>query len=280
MRSGTKAALLMISAAFFLSLVPLAVQLVPAGAGVNTGTKLVARGFVAAAVTLVLLLKRKESLISGKPRLLFLRSALGTIGMVLYFYALEHLPLSNTVTINKLSPFFVILFSWMFLGEKLKAVQGAAIAVAFTGVALVAGPGSVSLSVAVWAALASAVFAGGAYATLRALRKYDTPLRVVFWFSMLTMLVFLPGAVRSGRFPAPEALVPLAGIGVAGVLGQVLMTAAYRHAEGGKVAIYGYLSVVFSVFWQITVFGNTPSPAVLVGAALVMAAGWINYRFS
>jgi len=279
MKDQTRAALLMTAAAFFLSLVPLAVKLVPDDSGVTTSEKLVARGLVAAVITLILLLKKRESLVSKKPWLLFLRSALGTAGMVLYFYALERLPLANTVTINKLSPFFVILFSWMFLGEKLRTVQVAAIAVAFTGVALVAGPGTVSVSGAVVPALASAVFAGGAYTTLRALRKYDSPLRVVFWFSFLTVIVFLPFSIAEGAIPGLSALIPLLGIGIAGVFGQVLMTAAYRHAEGGKVAIYGYLSVVFSVMWQITVFGNTPSAAVFAGAFLVMAAGWINYRF-
>ncbi len=270
----------MSAAAFFLSLVPLAVKLVPAEAGIPTSEKLVARGIVAVAVTFVLLKKRRESLVSGKPGLLFLRSALGTTGMVLYFYALERLPLADTVTINKLSPFFVLLFSWMFLKEKLKNMQIAAILTAFAGVALVAGPSGISLSGAVIPALASAVFAGAAYTTLRALRKYDSPLRVVFWFSLLTVVVFLPGTIAGGVIPTGKAvLFPLLGIGLAGVLGQVLMTTAYRHAPGGKVAIYGYLSVVFSVIWQITFFREVPSPAVLAGALLVMTGGWLNYRY-
>ncbi|MCP4646123.1 MAG: EamA family transporter, partial [bacterium] len=108
MRKETKAALLMTAAAFFLSLVPLAVKLIPPESGIPTSEKLVARGLIAAVVTFVLLKKRRESLIPGKPWLLLLRSALGTIGMVLYFVALEKLPLADTVTINKLSPFFVL----------------------------------------------------------------------------------------------------------------------------------------------------------------------------
>lgn len=270
----------MSAAALFLSLVPLAVKLVPADAGVSTSGKLVARGLTAAAVTLALIRRKGGSLVSRKPSLLFLRSALGTLGMVCYFYALERLPIANTVTINKLSPFFVVLFSWLFLGERLKPAQVVAIAAAFTGVALVAGPDAVTISGAVIPALASAVFAGGAYTTLRALRKYDSPLLVVFWFSFMTVAVFLPLAVARGEIPAWNALPSLLGIGIAGVLGQVLMTSAYRYAEGGKVAVYGYLSVVFSVVWQVTVFKEIPSGAVLAGALLVMAGGYVNYRFA
>jgi len=275
----TRAALLMTAAAFFLSLVPLAVKLVPVDSGIPTSEKLVARGLVAAVFTFILLKKRKESLVSARPWLLFLRSALGTIGMVLYFTALEKLPLADTVTINKLSPFFVLLFSWLFLKEKLKRIQIIAIFIAFSGVALVAHPDEMSISNAVIFALASAVFAGAAYTTLRALRKYDSPLRVVFWFSLFSVVAFLPKTISGGVMPTGTTILPLLGIGIAGVLGQVLMTAAYRYAPGGKVAVYGYLSVVFSVIWQISVFGNIPSIMVLTGALLVMTGGWINYRY-
>ncbi len=279
MTKETRAALLMTAAAFFLSLVPLAVKLVPQDSGIPTSEKLVARGLVAVVVTFILLKKRGESLVSGKPWLLFLRSALGTLGMISYFVALEKLPLADTVTVNKLSPFFVLLFSWIFLGEKLRKIQVVAIATAFIGVALVANPIGVTVSRAMLLALSSAVFAGAAYTTLRALRKYDSPLRVVFWFSLFSVVAFLPKTISNGVLPTGTTILPLLGIGIAGVLGQVLMTTAYRYAEGGKVAIYGYLSVVFSVLWQITVFRDIPSLLVLGGATLVMAGGWINYKF-
>ncbi len=279
MTKETKAALLMTAAAFFLSLVPLAVKLVPANSGIPTSEKLVARGMVAVIVTFILIRKRGESLVSGKPWLLFLRSSLGTIGMVLYFVALEKLPLADTVTINKLSPFFVLLFSWIFLGEKLKKIQIIAICTAFAGVALVANPIGMSVSGAILLALASAVFAGAAYTTLRALRKYDSPLRVVFWFSLFSVVAFLPKTISGGVMPTGNTILPLLGIGIAGVLGQILMTTAYRFAPGAKVAVYGYLSVVFSVIWQVSVFKEIPSMMVLGGAIMVMTGGWINYKF-
>jgi len=269
----------MTAAAFFLSLVPLAVKLIPPDSGIPTSEKLVARGLVAVIVTFILMKRRGEALLPGKPWLLFLRSAFGTIGMVLYFVALETLPLADTVIVNKLSPFFVLLFSWIFLGEKLKRIQVFAIVTAFAGVALVADPAGLTVSKAMILALASAVFAGAAYTTLRELRKYDSPVRVVFWFSLFSVIAFLPGTISGGKIPTGVMILPLLGIGIAGVLGQVLMTTAYRYAPGGKVAIYGYLSVVFSVVWQITVFKDFPSLMVLAGALLVMAGGWINYRF-
>ena len=62
----------MTAAALFLSLVPLAVQMVPGESGVTTSEKLVARGLTAAVITLILLVRKRESLVSRKPWLLFL----------------------------------------------------------------------------------------------------------------------------------------------------------------------------------------------------------------
>ena len=281
MTNSKKAAVLMAVAALFLSFVPLAVKLIPADSGIPTSEKLVARGLVATLVTLVLLIRKKESIIPGKPKLLLLRVAFGTIGMILYFTALETLPLADTVIINRLSPFFVLLFSWMFLKESLKKAQVFAIIIAFSGVALVTAPQgfSASLSKGIILALISAVFAGAAYTTLRGLRKYDSPLRVVFWFSFATVLVFLPFAILNGKIPTAETILPLLGIGVAGVFGQIFMTAAYRYSEGAKVAIYGYLGVVFSILWQILFFKEIPPVLVSTGALLVIAGGWVNYKY-
>jgi len=83
----------------------------------------------------------------------------------------------------------------------------------------------------------------------------------------------------NGKIPTAETILPLLGIGVAGVFGQIFMTAAYRYSEGAKVAIYGYLGVVFSILWQILFFKEIPAMLVSAGALLVIAGGWVNYKY-
>ncbi|MCD4846660.1 MAG: DMT family transporter, partial [Candidatus Aegiribacteria sp.] len=116
------------------------------------------------------------------------------------------------------------------------------------------------------------------YTAIRALRKTDKPLIIVFWFSVLMSLVFLPSVIRNGVIPDSRSLILLICIGIFGASGQLFMTSAYRYAPGGKVAIYGYLSVIFSMLWQTMFFNSIPSLAVFAGAALILLGGWINYR--
>ena len=69
------------------------------------------------------------------------RSFFGTLGILCNFYAVDHLVLSDASILNKLSPFFAILFSYFILKEKLTLVQGSAVAAAFCGAILVVKPG-------------------------------------------------------------------------------------------------------------------------------------------
>ena len=267
----------MISAALCLSLVPVMVKALPSS--IPVGEKLLFRGGVSMAVAWAAARKRGIPLLPGSPSLLLARSLLGGTAMLFYFIAIEGLSLAQAVTVNRLSPFFVAIFAAAFLRERLRPVQMAAIALAFLGVAVILRPGEVPAGPYALLALGSAVLAGGAHTALRALRSHDRPEAVVFWFSGFIALMALPLTFLGGAtMPDFRQTLLLLGNGVFGVAGQLLMTAAYRHAPGGEVAMYGYLSVVYSVVWQLAFWGALPSVSTAVGAALVLTAGWINYR--
>jgi drug/metabolite transporter (DMT)-like permease len=264
--------------ALFLSIVPLFVKLIPPERGIPTTEKLFMRGLVATLVLTAVLLSKRISFRPGNPALLTARCVFGTVAMLTFFLAVERMPLSEAVTINKLSPFFVLLLSGLFLGEKLGKVQMLAVVVAFAGVAVITRPGSIAITLPSVLAILSALFSGSAYTTLRALRKTDRPLVIVFWFSASATVFFLPFVIFSGVMPDLRSLIFLFCIGISGAAGQLFMTSAYRYAPGGEVAIYGYLSVVFSMIMQTVFFDSIPDTAVLIGAGLILLGGWINYR--
>ena len=58
---------------------------------------------------------------------LFLRCALGTLGILCNFYAIDHLLVADASILNKLSPFFAIIFSFLLLKEKITPTQGACV---------------------------------------------------------------------------------------------------------------------------------------------------------
>ena len=79
------------------------------------------RNLVAVGVAAFTMIRSKEKIVMGKGNLKFLilRALFGTIGILGNFYAIDHLVLSDANMLNKMSPFFVILFSYLILKEDL-----------------------------------------------------------------------------------------------------------------------------------------------------------------
>ncbi len=80
------------------------------------------RNVVALLVSVAMILKNgfSISIPKGSLKWLFIRSAAGSIGIFANFYALDRIPIADAAILNKMSPFFAILFSFFILKEKIK----------------------------------------------------------------------------------------------------------------------------------------------------------------
>ena len=70
-----------------------------------------------------------------------LRGVLGTLAIACNFYAVDHMNLADANMLNKLSPFFTVLFSWLLLKEELRPGSILALFAAFAGALLIVKPG-------------------------------------------------------------------------------------------------------------------------------------------
>jgi drug/metabolite transporter (DMT)-like permease len=104
--------------------------------------KLFFRNFVAMIFAFIAMLKNGDSFKPkpGSTKFLVLSSVAGLVGVFGNFYALDRIELSNASMLNKMSPFFVLLFSALFLKEKVKPKQAIAIAGAFIGAMFIIKP--------------------------------------------------------------------------------------------------------------------------------------------
>ena len=94
------------------------------------------RNFVALWFAIGVMVKNRIPLrVEGhKPRFaLFIRCLAGSLGMIGNFYAIDHLKLSDASMLNKMSPFFAVVFSIIVVKEKLTLVQLLTILGAFGG---------------------------------------------------------------------------------------------------------------------------------------------------
>lgn len=106
------------------------------------------RNLVAFIFAAAILIRQKGSFLPQKKSnigALLIRSVCGTLGILCNFYAVDHLALSDAAMLNKMSPFFVIVFSAIFLRERTNLVQTLGVIVAFAGSLLIIKPSLANL---------------------------------------------------------------------------------------------------------------------------------------
>ena len=121
-----------ILSAFFFSLMSMFIRL---SGDIPSFQKAFFRNFVALIISVLIMMKNHEK-IGFKPgnlKYLVMRAVCGTVGIICNFYAVDHLNLSDASMLNKMSPFFAILFSFILLKEKISAVQAVIVTGAFIG---------------------------------------------------------------------------------------------------------------------------------------------------
>lgn len=240
------------------------------------------RNLVAAGVAAVILIRSHQGFGFQKKNLplLILRSTLGTIGILCNFYAVDHLVMSDASMLSKLSPFFVIIFSALFLKEKADNVQKLSVVAAFVGSLFIIKPGlRIEQIVPSLVGFAGAMAAGSAYTCVRGLsQRGERGPRIVFFFSAFSCLVTLPYLIFSFAPMTLLQLISLLLAGVAAACAQFSVTAAYSHAPAKEISVFDYSQVVFSAILGWIVFGQIPDALSFVGYALIITVAVLLYR--
>ncbi|MCK8060136.1 MULTISPECIES: DMT family transporter [unclassified Fusibacter] len=210
-------------------------------------------------------------------KLLGIRSVTGTVGIILNYYAIDHLILSDANVIFRLSTIFVMFFSWIFLKERMNHTQGLAAIIAFSGVVLIIKP-QFAIEVIPYAlALLGAASAAGAYTALRALGGKEKPVLIVFFFSLFTTVVLLPYVAFTFVPMTLSQWIYAVAAGVCAAVGQFGVTFAYKYAPAREVSIYNYYGVIFSAMFGMIFFGTFPDGWSLVGYVIVFASSYLMY---
>lgn len=242
------------------------------------------RNVVAMVFALVLLLRDKEGwkVDKGSVPYLFLRAIFGTVGILCNFYAVDHLVLADASMLNKMSPFFAIIFSWFLLKERLSLVQGIAVLVAFVGSLFIIRPTFSNMDlVPSLIGLLGGFGAGTAYTMVRVMSKRHVhSAMIVFFFSAFSCLVTLPYViiVHAPMTGAQLACLLLAGAAAAG--GQFSITAAYSYAPARELSVYDYSQVLFSAVLGFFLFQQIPDGYSVVGYVLICGTAVCMYFYN
>jgi len=223
---------------------------------------------------------RGQSWRVATPKILFWRVTLGFCALSSFFGAAKGITIADLSLISKLQPIFVAILAPIVIGvgEKPDRWLWALMSVAMFGCVLLLAPSLQVGNSYGLLAVSAALFSGGAHTCLRLL-KNESPMIVVLWFQIATAAY---GALCTwltlGHIPLPPShLWPiLLGVGVFAIIGQWLMTSAYKFEKAPVVAAASYVGPVFAVFADVWTFSDWPTPISIGGGLLVVGSGlWL-----
>ncbi len=273
-----KGVMYILSAAFCFALMNLFVRL---AGDVPSIEKSFFRNLVALLFSAVILYRSHIPMSAGKGNLLplFMRAAFGTLGIFCNFYAVDHLAISDASMLNKLSPFFAVIFSYIILKERIKPYQAGCLLLAFAGTVLIVRPGgnSIQMIPALIGALGG-LGAGTAYTMVRVLGKRNVPgAYIVFFFSTFSCLAALPSFYIDYQPINTHQLLMLLCAGLAATGGQFSITAAYTHAPAKEISIYDYSQILFAAILGYVFLDQIPDRASVLGYMIIFAASLIMF---
>lgn len=233
------------------------------------------RNIVAVLVAFLILWRSEDGfqMKKGNFGLLFLRSFCGCLGLICNFYAIDRINLSDANMLNKLSPFFAIIFSYFLLKEKANRQEWMAVFIAFTGALFVMKPSFQGELLPTLIGALGGLGAGVAYTFVRLLGKRGErgPL-IVFFFSAFSTLVTLPYILLDFHPMEIWQWAALIMAGVAAMGGQLNITAAYTYAPAKEISVFDYSQIIFAAVLGFFFFGQLPDLYSVFGYVLIVGA--------
>ena len=207
-----------------------------------------------------------------RPRLQLFRVVLSTLEVAAFFLATVYLPLADVVTYYLACPIFVTALSAIVLREHVGWRRWSAILIGFAGVLIALRPSAQSFS---WPALI-ALCGSLSFAVLMLITRSLRATPDIVMATLQFVGTFLLGAALAPIgwvTPSPKSLVLFAAAGVISVCALLCVNRSLKLAPASVVVPYQYSMIIWAVIFGVTVFGDVPSPATIIGAAIIIGAG-------
>jgi drug/metabolite transporter (DMT)-like permease len=210
----------------------------------------------------------------------FLRGAVHTFGLGLWFTAIAHITLADTTAIGFTGPIFIMLGAAWAFGERMRWDRWVAALIGFAGVLIVVAPklsgsaGGYSLLM-----LASAPVFAASFLITKGLTRYERPSVIVVWQSITVTLFSLPLALLSWQAPTAWQWFGFLGCGILGSAGHYCLARSFSVADISATQSVKFLDLVWASLLGWLVFADTPSRSTLIGGVVICGSTlWIAHR--
>ncbi len=192
--------------------------------------------------------------------------------MLCFFTGVTLMPLNESAALSFATPLFATIGVALFLGETVRARRWAAIIVGFAGVLIVLRPGAVPLGLGPVLVILSTVTFAGVTVLVKMMSGTERTATVVFYQSLIVMLLTLPLALWHWTTPSLPAFLAMAALGALSTLGWLCFTRAFALADASAILPFEFTRMPFIAILAYLVLGEVPDKWVWLGAAVIFGS--------
>jgi len=193
--------------------------------------------------------------------------------MLCWFLAVSVLSLGAATAIGFAAPLFTTLLSIVILKEKVGIHRWSALLVGFVGVLIITEPGAGMLTYGVLFALGNAVLISTVAIAIRRMSVSESTETLTLYQMSIMMLCTACLLPLGFTAPAWGDVLMLALAGVGNGIAQFWWTRSLSLAPPSAVVPFNYLSLVWATILGLAIWGDVPTPELLVGSAIIVASG-------
>ena len=256
---------------------------------------------VVALILLALFLKitKKDIILKTEfPKLSIFRTVMFILAFVFYYIGLHYLTFAEATALFFTAPFFITIFSGIFLREKIGLIRWAIIVYGFIGVLFIVSPAINSFNIyMIYPILCAAGYSANMIIIKYTSEKdnvYTQTLHVYIATIIICPIITFSGIFldfgnsnsevlnflfRDWFFNDPKSLFMIFVVGVSVIFGFVFLFNAYRHGRPYIIAPFEYIFLIWAVILGWFIWSETVDLKTWTGIAIIVSAGiFILYR--
>ena len=202
-----------------------------------------------------------------------LRSTLFVLGISLFYWSLNYIPLADTTSMVFIAPIVVTALSPIILGEKLGLHRSLAVLVGFVGVYIILRPEFGGDRFGYILGLAAGTCLGMFYMANRKLAEYQPQLVAVTYTAIFGTLLLLPVLPFVWVVPRLSDSALLASFISLAIIGQIFLISAFSYTNASTLAPFQYTQLIAATIVGLLIFDTFPDTTTWFGIFLIVFSG-------
>jgi drug/metabolite transporter (DMT)-like permease len=207
-----------------------------------------------------------------RPWAQFIRSAVGTTGMIFCIWTISLMPLTTATAFIFTAPLFVTLLSYPLLKERVGLIRFVAVLFGFSGVLLITQPEGGVTGYPILIGLCAGFLNGLVAICLRWLGNTENTATTNFYFFLYGLIGTAVAMPFIHDTPTTQTSIYIVAIGIVGLLSLLFKTQGYRLGPAAFISPISYTMLIWALLFDYFIWQDIPSLPVIAGALIIISS--------